>query len=328
MSWESLATHPAATTTVLAVALAVCLLAGYIYVVVRGDGAVLYDPPIPIPEEHPFLSKVSNLGLEHYLGRENIIRYYLVELHNMRSNKVKTTGYGVIVLEAHLDAEGNQLLYHGREFWSYKDTGNMRSTSFMVANDLSWYIHQLERRLVDGRDQALRVLQFHQYRNGILEGRLTFGNKRMALKPTTVGYNVLLPPGLLDIVSSMVIHEEDMPETFSMIDMEMLGSLRREIPMTRLRLKRGGEVPAEIRDTAPDGEAVMVWWLDHGTEQIIYYDSEHQIVWQQDMTRTGLQVLRAVDKKDVLAAFDDAEEQFDNWQQSSKSKLADDEEAL
>ncbi len=319
MSWQSLTEHPAAATTVLAVALALCLLIAKIYVV---QNPISYKSQewhlADVLQKNPLLEKVAADGLEEYLGRENIARYYLIELGD------QAIGYGAWALEPQLDSNTGQLVYRGREIWNTPQEGRMRYIAFTVPDDLSWYTHQLRRKL-DYQGEKIQVDIIQNYRSGILEASLSVKDQHKAIGPIQIPAHVIMPPGFLDIISSIAARDAspgEKTDSLMMIDPEAPFAGGGDMPITRVQLRTCSpdNVPENIRQQHPEGLPVQVFWMDQLAKQVIYYDDQHQIIWQQDMTQFGPQTITVVEKDELIEKFPETQELLEKWHRQDQDQ--------
>lgn len=291
---------PAKTTIVLAIILLVVILIAQIIVAVRGKTLQLKEAGADL------IKQVAQRGLSHYLGDEPVVRYYLLETDG------KTEGFVVLRIRAKDEESERQLFVI--EYISSNVAENRTQQVLCKISDDMRYFEYIER----GSDAHGRVVGNALYRdNDLIVAQAGNGpKKKLSLKNSSSPDNIV-PPPLIDFFSSLVASGEYGSEVhFSMpIVMDHSGT---QVFLVPFHVIAGTEsVPYELKASAPAGPAVTVIWPSRGTKdeyltQAIVFDSQHQLLWQNDSIGTP-KVNRAVTKKELLEAYPQAETILQKW---------------
>ncbi|MBN2209870.1 MAG: hypothetical protein JW709_00605 [Sedimentisphaerales bacterium] len=253
------------------------------------------------------LEEISDKGLDSYLGRTPRRQYYLLEEDG------QTIGFAVAVLEPKLE-EDNRLFYLGRNLiYQHGDEDHEvmeHEGAFRVANDLKTFESNT---LV--RDTNGGMLEQMAYREGELQVRLrdSLGRQQQLIVPRRED-TILVCPGMEDIISSI-----SLSQNFS-------HGVSFELPMIHLTGK-GPQVVfqqcwvMESNEASPDmiasdsGRAAKARWYVHNilnNVQQLYYDEEHQLLWQRDDVDPP-RIRRAVTREKLLEVIPEAQRVLRRW---------------
>ena len=297
--WIWSAKESSATIALVAI-LGVSLLGAHIFV--RARSGNILDRQQAVQNASALINKVTGEGLRYYLGNQTSTRYYFCE------DQTGVTGYMVLSFQPEIQQDGSWIL-NGKQIYCPGESIESQET-FKVADDLSWYEYKTSLRdLTSGRtvDQELK------YEEGYLQGAITVDGIR-GLPPSVVSTgstNNLIMPGLLDFFSSVATYE-DYSEDYSkgvilaLPKVEYRGNPNDLLHTELLWVQTGGEAPTEVRSSTPDGRCVEVNWLQSDRFQTVFYDKEHQLVWQKDLPEPA-SYLRQTTRSDLLAKFPEAE---------------------
>ena len=295
------ATRESSATIALVAILGVSLLSAQMLVRAR-TGNVL-DRQQAVQNAAALISKVAGQGLSYYLGNQTITRYYFHEDENGKN------GYMVLSFQPEIQPDGAWIL-NGRQIYCLEKSIELRET-FQVADDLSWYEHKTSvRYLTSGRIEETEL----RYKEGYLQGAIAFGDTKGAKviplpMVSTGGANNLIMSCLLDFFSSVAI-DEDYSEgvILALPKVQFRGDPPKLLHTEDLWVRTGGEAPAEVRSAIPNGRCVEVKWLSQSNRfQTVFYDQEHQLVWQKDLPEPA-SYLRQTTRSEVLAKFPEAEQ--------------------
>ncbi|MFC1783323.1 hypothetical protein ACFL02_07025 [Planctomycetota bacterium] len=244
------------------------------------------------------IKKVAQQGLVNvnYLGKKPIARYFLME------NSSESTGFFVLNFEPTIQQDGSWAI-NGKQIAHYKDGGMETVDTFSVANDLSSY--EFETVMYN-----LSTGQSRTANQSLSEGRLsgyfiTEEPDKWPFENVDVsGVTNLIMPVLLDFFSSVAALEGD--DEGMVLAFPAVGE-RRLVGLDAVWVRRGGEAPEEVKSGIVGGHSVEVEWLTSERFQTIYYDGEHQLVWQKDEPEPE-SFFRAVTREQLIETFPEAEQ--------------------
>ena len=152
------------------------------------------------------IETVFNNGLDSYLGRANILRYFLLEKDG------RISGYSIFLLEPQIQPD-KQLVFLGKELFyewdkNQKTPPYLQQADFIIANDLSWYQYRSTYPVIY-KGKSLGIIQEqHQVQEGILSGSFFDGQRKALIEPKKITKNNLIPPALLDFFSSLAAEQQ------------------------------------------------------------------------------------------------------------------------
>ena len=115
-------------------------------------------------------------------------------------------------------------------------------------------------------------------------------------------------PALLDFFSSVAAQEgEDNEVLLAVPVLRFGGGTRNIVQVDNLRVAPGGAAPAEVEAGIRGGHSVEVEYLEGDRSQTVFYDEEHQLVWQKDLPEPAL-FYRAVSREELQRAIPEAEQ--------------------
>jgi len=249
------------------------------------------------------IDEVRVNGLAEYLGRKSIVRYYLLE------SEGRTNGYAAILIEPVID-DDHKLFYRIKDFFA-RGEGNFRSrSSLVITDDLTEYVYSSVRQL--STKAGVQVVSQKQYfQDGILTGYSAYGLRKIERAPVQIERKNMIPLSLLDFFSSLAGRSPSREDAiFTLVDFDLAEEMS-ELAV-ELRISFEAKVPERIVARDPTGAGVKVDWLNHYRRQNIYYDQEHQIVWQEDLPEPS-SVMRAVERAEVEKAFPEADQILNGW---------------
>jgi len=304
--WIWAAKESSATIALVAI-LGVSLFCAFLLVRVRSGNILeqhqaILDQQQAVQNASALINKVAGQGLSYYLVNRTITRYYFYEDEASKKN-----GYMVLSFQPEIQQDGSWIL-NGLQIYRPGKSIELQET-FMVADDLSWYDHSTTiRDLTLGRT----VVKELKYKEGLLQGAYTASGSdgTSSLPPSvasTDSTNNLIMSGLLDFFSSVATYEnysEGVILTLPKVD--YLGNPKDLLHTEVLWVQPGGDPPPEVLSSTPDGRCVEVNWLQSGIFQTVFYDKDHQLVWQKDLPEPA-SYLRQTTRSDLLAKFPEAE---------------------
>ncbi len=281
-----LRSHPKIATIVLAVILVLCLACAQIQVFFKSGSAK--DREKARENAQALIQEVSRAGLDSFAGRKPILRYYLLE------SQGHVSGYAILTLSPKIQKD-NTLVYDGKYLHYSQHEHQFITISYTTANDLSFSSYT--KSIYTSQSKWTRRLE---YREGFLyEPTLQGTSDRRPVKGNFV------PPDWLDFLSALSAGKEGFRKEgvlLAVLDFNEKG----QAGVIECLVKAGGEIPPEILATHPHGDPVEVLWQGGEFTQTIYYDSEHQLVWQKD-THPSLEMrIRSVTRDQLEKAFPDA----------------------
>lgn len=294
-----------ASTVVLAFCLAATLLSAFALVMDRSGMLVARQNGSEV------IQQVRQRGLENYLGRTPQVMYYLLEEDNQAS------GYRALYMRHNI--KDGRMVYQGRELWAYPSLGREVRTLFSVTNDLAEYDYS--KKIQDIRSDA-PVEWSHEYRHGALKGSYFDGSNQIQFPWIPSDENNFVPVFLLDFFSSL--SAKDFPKKGAAFSFASLDLLRyNQLPFEECWVRGGGEIPRQIKANLPEGRVVTVDWNTNPKSsaspslgllsQTIYYDLNHQLIWQISMTRTSEQIQRAITPEELYHEYPGSKEKLEDW---------------
>ena len=292
-----LATQPGMATIVLAVVLLLTILAAQLMVHAHGE----YSQAVQNGTN--LIQQITEKGLSHYLPQQTTIRYYIIEEQGV------PTRFMLTIIEPHLQSKS---FYKIRET-RYNSLGRSLDHALTIDNQLSSYKYETP------------SYQFNKNPHGY------YMEKHPIHIPNRFAQN-MIPRQLLDFFSSVAASENfeegvilDMPN-----ELHSFQGLGFAFDTLKFWVKPGGEIPSEVRQATPNGYSVHVEPLETRdpfdstdfkpvvTRQDIYYDSQHQLVWQKDVpTET---IIRSVNPQELIEAFPIASTIIQKYWQNIKPK--------
>jgi len=291
--WNSagLQAHPKIATIVLAVILVLCLASAQIQVFFKSGSAKSREKARE--NAQTLIREVSQAGLDSLAGRKPILRYYLLETQG------QLDGYAVLAVSPRIQKD-NTLIYDGKYLNYSKREHKFITISYKTANDLSFSFYT--KSIYTPKYKWTRRLE---YREGFLyEPALQGTSSRLPVKGNFV------PPDWLDFFSALSAGKDGFRKEgvlLAVLDFDEQG----RAGVTECLVKPGGDIPPELLAAHPHGDPVEVMWQGGQSSQTIYYDSEHQLVWQKDSLPSLEMKTRSVSREQLGQAFPDALEILD-----------------
>lgn len=310
--WQTgqIASQPGIATIVLAIVLLLSLLAAQ-WMVHAHSGFTR-----AVQNGATLIQEVCENGLSYYLPPETTLRYYIIE------DQGKPTSFFVTTIERHDSPNG---IYELNEIQFTGQGLPFRREQLTIDNHLIRYHYENQ------------SYQYTQGPDGIYMGT---GGPPIRLASTFPENTI--PRQLLDFFSSIAAsnaYEEgvilDIPEG-------LVRDRRRGLILTTiaLRVRTGGDIPVDIQQATPHGYSVHVEHVESSTpsedvdsqagvfRQDIYYNSQHQLVWQKDMPSET--ILRLVSPSELIETFPAASAMIRQKQNihPKKEPLSDDEEEI
>ena len=286
-----LARSSTASTVVLGICLAATLLAAFALVADRSGILVARQNGSEV------IQQVRQQGLDTYLGQSNQVMYYLLEEDN------QANGYRVLYM--HRDVKNGRVVY--KELWHYPSLGLKIHTLFSITNDLSEYDYSK----VTQNNQKKVSFAKHEYRNGEL-----FNGRRREFIPQD-GNNIV-PVFLLDFFSSL--STRDFPKKGAAFSFALLDQDRnKKIFFEECWVQSGGKISEKIKATLPKGRLVTVNWnpsdpTSQGLiSQTIYYNMNHQLIWQKSITATSEEIQRTITPEELDRIYPGSRGELADW---------------
>ena len=298
--WQDgrLAAQPGMATIVLAVVLVLTIVAAQVMVSTRTG----HLPAILNAES--LIDTVAQNGLNHYLPNQISIRYYLIE------EKGKATNFSVLMVEPKIRSDSSAI-YQIHELQFDPEEYNLKQSWLTVDNQLQWYDYQYKfQDLKSGDTFSL----YQKKKNSRWASYLQVGMRRIPLQMPNLSTRNLVPLPLLDFFSSLTEEHADAEGIYlALPTLTDEGLSQRILDITEVWVKPPGEIPDEISTAAPNGHSVHVDWYPETysqkpknknpevTHQEIYYNSQHQLVWQKDFPSET--ITRSVTQKELIESF-------------------------
>lgn len=258
------------------------------------------------------IQQVRQQGLDNYLGITPQVVYYLLEENS------QAIGYGALDLRQNVNDD--QGVYQGRELWYYPSHQRKISTLFTVTNDLAEYNYS---KKIQNIQTGLPVgWSKHSYRNGVLKGLYFDGRHGIPIIPIQPMADNFLPVFLLDLFSSL--SAKHFPKKGAAFSFAFLEYIRyNQPPFKECWVQAGGKIPSRIKETQSRGHGVTVNWNPNGQSsdpqsqglisQTIYYDMNHQLIWQKSITATSVSIQRATNPGELERLFPGSKQILDDW---------------
>jgi len=325
--WQDgrLAAQPGMATIVLAVVLVLTIVAAQVMVSARTG----HLPAILNAES--LIDTVAQNGLNHYLPNQISVRYYLIE------EKGKPTNFSVLIVEPKIQSDSS-CVYQIHELNFHPEEYKLKQSWLTVDNQLQWFDYQYKfQDLQSGDTFSL----YQKRKNNQWVSYLQVGMQRIFLQMPNFSTRNLTPLPLLDFFSSLT-EEHDAEEGIylALPTLTDEGLSQGILDITEVWVKSHGEIPDEVTAAAPDGHSVHVDWYPQTysqnpqhdnpeiTHQEIYYDRQHQLVWQKDFPSET--ITRVVAQNELIESFPIAAMIMRKWMniQLDTNEHADDEEVL
>ncbi len=284
--WQEgrLASQPGIATIVLAIVLVLSLLAAQLMVYAHED----YSQAVQ--NGNHLIQQISEKGLSHYLPQHRIIRYYIIE------EQGKPVRFSETTIEPHLQT---------------KPYYEINETRF---NSQGWPVDRV--RLII--DNQLRSYKYETPSYTYTRNPHGYYQEKHPIRILDESAQNLIPRQLLDFFSSVAATENYEEGVILNVpnDLVLVHGLGYAFKTLSFWIKPGGEIPVEIQKATPNGHSVHVEQLESQdpfgdtdakpvvTHQDIYYDSQHQLVWQKD-DPTDI-IFRSVRPEELLKTFPSA----------------------
>lgn len=296
-----------AATTVLALVLLLTLLGAQVIVWAR-SGRLIAER-----NAGKLIKEVAEQGLSHYLGRKPIVRYFLIESNG------ETVGYDAVYIEPQLDKDG-KIVFRGSELHYSRKHERRQEASFSITDDLSQYTYT---KLSYNYRTNQRSITIQRFMDGQLVGVNATGQRQQMTPEEYLPTNNLAPPPLLDFFSSMsALQSGKRGAVFSLPIVSGDARSRRLINFIGFWVRPGGEVPGQFRLDYPYGRTVKVELPGAHGSQTIYYDEQHQVIWQLTVDPEGtIETMTAVARDKLVAEFPRAEGELDQWLRQENNEI-------
>ena len=250
------------------------------------------------------IKEIESQGLSSYLGLEPITRYYLLEENG------QLTGYAILSLQTRQNLNSS-LIFQGQEVYYYPAKGLRKISSIVASNHLKNF--SLQEKIEHQKKNFFMSIN-QQFDDGQL--KMQFYNTYGMHPPRTwkINQNHFIPSPLLDVISSVATTGDRNKKgvIFALADIPLWEDRSGTI-LTECLVKPGGQVTPEIKAKAPGGHSVTVEWLGQERSQIIYYDSQHQLLWQESRFGSETSIIRAVSREELEKAFPQSAEDLENY---------------
>ena len=121
----------------------------------------------------------------------------------------------------------------------------------------------------------------------------------------------VIPRPLLDFFSSLAGRQASgAAVAFSVPVIEERGDSGGPVHLDEYSVHAGGQVPAEVAQIAPDGQMVELEWRGKDERQSLYFDGQHQLVWQRGPE--GIELMM-ITKEELLQRFPQAGERLQRF---------------
>jgi len=226
--------------------------------------------------------------------------------------KRTTNPWGTILSQDIDPQENNGVFLRGKELRVHPEKKQRTERTYRIHTDLSQY-------QVDEESQDLDTKLFERIRHnyGLGALRMTYYNN-LRRKPQqlirTVNKKNFIPFFLVDLFSSVAAQSPYGADgvLFSMADANILRDYHQSLYLD-CRVQPKGQIPRAIRKSMPEGNSVRVIWGNGRHRQNIYYDSDHQIVWQQDLIGSSASTMQAVSRTELVKRYPQADQELDDW---------------
>jgi len=295
-----------ASTVVLAFCLAATLLAALVLVLDRSGMLVARQNGSEV------IQQVRQRGLEKYLGRDPQVMYYLLEKDN------QPDGYRVLYIRH--DVKEGHVVYQGQDLYFYPSLGRVDRNQFSVSNDLAEYNYS---KIIQNIQTGFSVeLSKHTYRGGALKGSYFDGRYQIPIPWIQPKGSNFVPVFLLDFFSSL--SAKDFPKKGAAFSFAVPEQIPNNQPLIdECWVQAGGEIPSHIKANQSKGQVVTINWNPNGQSsnppshgllsQTIYYDMNHQLIWQKSITATSELIQRAITPEELYRVYPDSKQRLEEW---------------
>lgn len=276
-----LASQPGIATVVLGMVLSFTLFAAQLVVHARSGFTQA------VQNGADLIQKISENGLSHYLPQETTIRYSIIEKQG------EPTNFAVTIIEPYLQSKPKYKIDEMRFTREGRPCGHEQ---LIIDDQLTSYRY--------GNESYKYIKNSRGYYQG-----------KYPIRILDESAQNMIPRPLLDFFSSVAAAEKfeegvvlDIPD-----QQVIIHGFGYAFSTITLRVQPGGEIPADIQQTTPNGYSVRAEPIESripsdatGSEmdivrQDIYYDSQHQLVWQKD-TPSG-DIIRSVSRQELIEAI-------------------------
>ncbi|MBN1846139.1 MAG: hypothetical protein JW810_10685 [Sedimentisphaerales bacterium] len=245
------------------------------------------------------LEKLRNEGIGAYLPNEVAVRYYIIETDG------KEQSFSVELNRP--DKQNPQwFVFEGMDFDPKEQI--LKRHRLLIETHLREYEYRIHTQALAGGQVEI---YYQKYAAGSLAGYYQLGLRRILLKnPQLPGYAI--PPPLLDFLSSVGIQKADENGVLLAVPMITKNGLEyRQFEMVDAWVRPTGQTPESLATEFPGGRSVHVDWPPGDHTQEIYYDGDHQLVWQKDLPANS--VRRKVSRAELVERFGVAQTLIPQW---------------
>ena len=205
------------------------------------------------------------------------------------------------------------MVYEGKELMYLPEDNQRMETSFTVANDLSRFTYARAVQNLAGGGTNIAAQELDQ---GVLRVVGPNGQRQQIPVGQALETNNLICPGLLDFFSSVAGRKPALKGTALSAALVEAGDQGPMIYMMHFWVKKGeDQTPLAIRQAHGEGDEVRVDWMIRGgvyKTQRIYYDQEHQLVWQKDLSEPP-ETMEVVGRDEVESAYGESGPILERW---------------
>jgi len=251
------------------------------------------------------IQQITEKGLSHYLPQQTTIRYYIIEEQGV------PTRFMLTIIEPHLQSKP---LYEIKEMHFDSQGWPLDQVRLIIDNYLASYKYETPSYKFNKNPHGYNI------------------EKHPIHIPNRFAQN-MIPRQLLDFFSSVAAAEHLAEGVILDMPNELILDRRYGYVFNTLKfwVKPGGEIPTEIQKATPNGYSVHVEPLKTRnpldstqpktvvTRQDIYYDSQHQLVWQKDVPTDN--IIRSVNPQELIEAFPIASTIIQKYWQNIKPKM-------
>ncbi|MBN1766512.1 MAG: hypothetical protein JW860_14755 [Sedimentisphaerales bacterium] len=288
----------ASSTIVLAGILAATLIAAQILVMARSGHRRAKNNATAL------IRKVVEDGLDAYITQSSK-NYYLLEENN------QIAGYAVIAMDV-MEKDNDNNVFQGKELYKQLHDDTDLECTYLVNNDLSRFTY----KLTSGNNR----LQISQKKTDDDTWLVNYSNSYQVIPEFKFiqDSSNFIPSALLDFFSSLVGQAKNLNDgaAFSMVDLSLF---EKTYILIDCWVTSGGDIPDEIQEKFPAGHCIQVKWSSN-LIQTIYYDEDHQIIWQKNENNlTDLQMKR-VTPQELIKIIPESKNRIKQWFQKNYSE--------
>ena len=300
--------HSTASTIALSLILVATLVAAKTIVVSRSGKLIAQQNAAAL------LEKISESGLSQLLDFSSDETMYLLEKNQ------EPIGYGIYFIGPEAHNEG-QLTYAGRELLFRNDIQELSYSEFAITDDLSRFVYKKTIR----RFKERYVQMTHQdYRDGVLSGQVQLGQRLYPAARYRADQPGLIAPFMIDFFSSLALQENYAKGVvFSLPRIAQDPRYGWMFQLDEQWIKSSQAFPDEIVQQYPYGQGGTVeplQTMEPLQAQSLYFNMQHQLVWQKIDLGPDELIFKAVEREEILTHFPDALEVLEQWRGDSNEE--------